>query len=57
MYKWDLPVNFEVLAPTEQEAEQMLADEIHKMIKRRGLEELIDFDFVEFIPSQAGDNV
>ncbi len=53
-FKWDIPVNFEVLANTEDEAEQIVAVEIHKMIKKRGLEDILDFDLIEYVPSEEG---
>ena len=53
--KWDVPINFEVMANTEQEAEQLIALEIHKMLQKRGLQEIIDFDLIEFLPGEEED--
>lgn len=47
--KWDIPINFQVSADTEAEAESIIVQELYKMIKRRGLGELIDFDLFEFV--------
>ena len=47
--KWDIPINFQVIANTESEADAMIVQELYKMIKRRGLGELIDFDLFEFV--------
>ena len=52
MFTWDIPVNFEVKANTDDEAQQLIAVEVHKMIKRRGLEDIVDFDFIEFMESE-----
>lgn len=53
--KWDIQVNFEVKANSEHEAEQLLALEIHRMLHKRGLQEIIDFDFIEFITGDEED--
>lgn len=49
--KWDIPINFTVVAKTEQQAEHMVKHMIRRSIRRYGLGELIDFDFFEFIGS------
>lgn len=45
--KWDLVLKFEVVANSEAEATGILATELYKMIKKRGLGDIIDFDFLE----------
>lgn len=53
--KWDIGVNFEVVANSEQEAEQLIALEIHRMLHKRGLQEVVDFDFIEFVSGEEED--
>lgn len=51
--KYNISVDFEVLASSEKEAEQILALELYRMIHKRGLEDIIDYDFIVFIPNEA----
>lgn len=53
--KWDIPVNFTITATTEQEAEQLIIVEIYKMLNKRGLQEIVDFELIEYYSSDEGD--
>ena len=54
--KWDVPINFQIIANTETEAVSLIKQELDRMIKRRGLGELVDFDFFEFIGESEDSN-
>ena len=47
--KFDIPINFTIEAPTEAHAEAMITQLLKKGIRRHGLENIIEYDFFEFL--------
>jgi hypothetical protein len=55
--KFDLPVNFKIEAKDEKDAEVQLNKLLRKAVRRYGLEEVLDYEYFEFldgIPSCSG---
>jgi len=47
--KFDIPINFTIEAPTEAHAEAMITQLLKKGIRRHGLDNIIHYDFFEFL--------
>lgn len=50
--KFDIPINFSVEAPNEGMAEDLVYNQLKRMITRYGLEDILAFQYFEFIAEE-----
>lgn len=50
--KWDIPINFTVVAASEEEAEALVQKVIKRSILRYGLGGIVDYEFFEFVSQE-----
>jgi len=53
---WDLPINFNVSAVSEQQAEELINKILSKTITKHGLEDIVSFEFIEYLASTEDNN-